>query len=90
MSPVNDVHDIPTEGENLIIVADVQDVLHFRIFDADRKKVVDTVENQLPRQATRIAELRSRLSHLWTVRQLPQDDKDSLISAVTSIVDHTP
>ena len=33
MSTVNDVNDIPREGENLIIVAVVDRMLHFRIFD---------------------------------------------------------
>ena len=45
MSSVNDVSGIPTEGERLIVVAAVHDVLHFRIFDGDGKMVVDTDES---------------------------------------------
>ena len=89
MSSVNDVSNMPTDGKNLIIVADVQNVLHFRIFDADGKRVVDTGENQLPDKAPQIAELKSLLSDLWGVPQLSQSDKDRVITAVTSIVGHT-
>ena len=90
MSSVNDVNSIPTEGKNLIIVANVQDVLHFGVFAADGKRVVDTDESQLPDKATQIAKLKSLLSDLWGVPELPQGDKERIISAVTSIVGHTP
>ena len=63
MSSVNDVNVIPTEGKNLIIVAAVNNVLHFRIFDGDGKEVVDTDENRLkeekPQIGQQIEELRS-------------------------------
>ena len=35
---------IPTSGKNLVIVADVKGVLHFRSFDADGRVIVDTDE----------------------------------------------
>ena len=88
MSSVNDVNSIPTEGKNLIIVANVQDVLHFRAFAADGKTVLDTDESQLPDKAPQIAKLKSLLSGLWGVPELPQSDKARVISAVTSIVGH--
>ena len=51
MSSVKDVGGIPTEGKNLIIVAAVDHVLHFRIFDGDGKVVLDTDEKRLAAQA---------------------------------------
>jgi hypothetical protein len=90
MSSVNDVNSIPTEGKNLIIVANVQDIFHFRAFAADGKRVVDTDESQLPDKAPQITELKSLLSDLWGVPELPQSDKEGVISAVTSIVGHAP
>src|SRR5262249_40196036 len=89
MSSVNDVSDLPAEGNGLIIVADVQDVLHFRILDADGKKVVDSDETQRPDEASRIAELKSKLGALWGVPQLSRRDEDGVITAVTSILGHT-
>jgi hypothetical protein len=90
MSSVNHVNSIPPEGKNLIIVANVQDVLHFRAFAADgSKSVEDTVESQLPDKAPKIAELKSLLSDFWGVPELPQSDKKRVISAVKSIVGHT-
>ena len=47
MSSTNDVRDIPTAGKGLIIVAAVDQVLHFRIFDRDGKMVVDTDETRI-------------------------------------------
>ena len=89
MSSVNDVNSIPTEGKNLIIVANVQDVLHFRAFAADGKRVVDTDESQMPDKAPQIAKLKSLPSDLWGVPKLPQSDKARVISAARSIVGHT-
>ena len=51
MSSLNNVSGIPTEGKNLIIVAAVNNVLHFRIFDGDGKVIVDTDEKRMTEQA---------------------------------------
>ena len=90
MSPVNDARAMPAAGKNLVIVADVQDVLHVRIFDAAGKKVVDTDKNRLTDQAPAIAELKSLLSDLWSAPQLSRRDKDRVVTAVTSIVGPAP
>ena len=47
MSSLNDVSPIPTEGKDLIIVAEVNNVLHFRIFYGNGKPDVDTDERRL-------------------------------------------
>ena len=90
MLSVNDVSDMPADDKNLIIVANVRNVLHFQIFDADGKRVVNTDANRLPDKAPQIAKLKSLLSNLWVVPQLSQSDKDRVITAVRSIVGHTP
>ena len=89
MSSLNDVSGIPTEGKNLIIVAAVNNVLHFRIFDGDGKVVVDTDEKRLTEQARQIEDLRKQLESLWPPHELTWSDKDRVITAVTSIVGHT-
>jgi hypothetical protein len=61
MSSLNDVSAIPTEGKDLIIVAAVNNVLHFRIFDGDGKVVVDTDEQRLRKKARQIEGLRKQL-----------------------------
>ena len=65
MSSVGDAGDIPTVGKNLVIVADVRGVLHFRIFEGGGRKVVDTDESRLTAQAGPIADLKQRLENLW-------------------------
>src|SRR5260370_22976080 len=86
MRSVNDVGGIPGEGENLIIVAAVNGVLHFRIFDADGKVVVDTDEKRLPDRAERIEDLRTQLESLWPPHKLTAGEKGVVTTAVTSIV----
>ena len=61
MSSVNDVSDMSTDGKNLIIVASVQNVLHFRIFDADVNMVVDTDEKSLTDKVQQIEVLKFRI-----------------------------
>ena len=89
MSSVNDVSGIPTEGKSLIIVAAVDHVLHFRIFDGDGKMVVDTDEKRLTEQARQIEDLRKQLESLWPPHELTGSEKDRVITAVTSIVGHS-
>jgi hypothetical protein len=89
MSPLNDVSGVPTEGKNLIIVAAVKDVLHFRILDGAGKVVVDTNEKRLTEQAGRIKDLKEQLKSVWPPHELTRSDKGRVIAAVTSIVGHT-
>ena len=88
MSSLNDGSDPP--GKRLIIVADVDQVLHFRIFDGDGKMVVDTNEKRLTEQARQIEDLRKKLVGLWPPRELTESEKAPVIAIVTSIVGHTP
>ena len=91
MSPVNVVDDIPTGDKDLIIVAAVDNVLHFRMFDGDGKVVVDTDEKRLTGgQAQEIEDLRKQLVGLWPPHELTGSEKDRVITAVTSIVAPPP
>src|SRR5262249_5908333 len=76
MLSLDDV-ETPTEGEELVIVADVEKVLHFRVFAADGRVVVDTDEKRLTGQAQKVGDrmltgqaekvgdLRKQLEGLW-------------------------
>ena len=90
MWSLEDVSGIPTTGKNLMVVAVIKDVLRFRIFDGDGKAVVDTDETRLMKQAKRIEDLRKQLESLGPHHKLAGSDKDRVITAVTSIVGHTP
>ncbi len=86
MSSLKYVSDIPTEGKALIIVAAVDNVLHFRMFDGDGKMVVDTNEKSLTEQARQIADLRKQLESLWPPHELAKSENVRVIDALTSIV----
>ncbi len=83
---VKDLSDIPTGGKDLIIVAAVGNVLHFRVFDRDGKLVVDIDGKRLTSQARQIESLGQQLVDLWPPHQLTASEKDRVITAVTSIV----
>jgi hypothetical protein len=90
MSSVKAVSDIPTEGKGLIIVAAVDNVLHFRVFDGHGKVVVDTDEKRLTEQARRIEYLEKQLVSLWPPHALTESEKGQVITAITPIVGNTP
>lgn len=83
---LNDVSQIPIKGKDLIIVATVNDVLHFRIFDGVGKEVVHTDDGTLTEQAPQIKDLKKQLECLWPPRELSWIAKRKVITAVRSIV----
>jgi hypothetical protein len=85
MSSLNDVIGIPTEGKDLIIVAAVNNVLYFRVFDGDGKVVVDTDEKRLTGQARQIEGLREQLERLWPPHELTTSDKGRVVTAYAEL-----
>ncbi len=90
MSSAKNVSDIPRQGRDLMIVAAVGGVLHFRIFDHDGKLVVENDENSLRARTRQIEDLRWHLVGLWPPHELTQSEKGRVVTAVTSIVGHDP
>ena len=91
MPSLKDVNGIPTLGKNLIIVAALNSVLHFRIFDDESNMVVDHSEEELEQltgQAQQIEDLKEQLKDLWPPHQLTSSEKVRGIIVVTSIVGH--
>ncbi len=88
MAAVKDVSELPTAGKNLVIVAAVGNVLHFRMFDGDGKLVVDTDEKEQTAQVGQIEDLRRRLGGLWPPHQITGNETGRVIAAVTSIARH--
>jgi multidrug efflux pump subunit AcrB len=89
MPAADDVSEMPAEGKSLIVVALVDQVLHFRIFDGDGKMVVYTYVRGQTEEAQPIEELWRQLESLWPPHELTGSEKDRVIAAVTSIVGHT-
>jgi hypothetical protein len=87
MSSVDDVGGIPKAGKSRIIVAEVKDALHFRIFDSNGRRIADTDETKLTTQAKPIDELRKQLGSLWPPHDLIKSEKTQFIVDVTSILE---
>jgi hypothetical protein len=90
MSPLNDRGGIPPEGRNLTVVVAVNDVLHFRIFDAAGKMVVDSDETRLPEKAAQIEKLRNQLQTLWFPHRVSFTEKGPVVTEIRSLVGYTP
>ena len=98
LPPMKNVSGIPAEGKSLISVADVDQILHFRIFDASGYQVVDTDESKLKGLARRlndpvlteltrrIGDFRKRLDSLRSPHKLTEKEKYEVIGGITSIV----
>jgi hypothetical protein len=90
MSVADGESRIPTEGKNLVVVAAIDQVLHFRVFDSDGNRVVDTDERRLTEQVRLIEDLREQLESLWPPHELTGSEKRRVITAVGTIVGHPP
>ena len=88
MPALEDVKNLPVSGRNLIVVAAVKNVLHFRIFDVEGNVAIDTDEAKLTERAQEVEKLRKRLETMWISRspELTKNDKDVITREVASIV----
>ncbi len=87
---LKDVGEIPTAGLSSIVLAEINQTLHFRIFDNDGKVVADTDSGRLNEEATPIENLRKQLEPWWPPHVLTPGEKFLLIDAVTTLIGHTP
>ena len=71
-------------------MAAVDNVLYFRMFDADGKVAVDTDEKKLAKQSRQIDELRNRLAAFGPARELSESEKEQITAAFASIVGRSP
>ncbi len=85
-----DAEPIPDEGRNLVVVATVGRILHFRIFDADGQRIANTDETRLPARAAAIETLRSELARLWPPAIPSAAEHDRIIAQVTAIARPVP
>jgi hypothetical protein len=83
ISSGKDIGDIPTEGKDLIIVADVPGLLIYRMFDGDGKMVMDWADGMNDEN------LKKQFVSLWPPHELTGIEKARVITAVTSVVGAT-
>jgi hypothetical protein len=83
---LNDVNGMPQTGRNLVVIAEVNQALHFRIFDSDGTKAVDTNEASLMGKGQEIGELKELLKRSWPPKALEGPEKDRLFKRATALV----
>lgn len=84
MPAAKSTDEMPTSGRSLVVVAEVNNLLHFRIFDGAGEMIEDSDESMFPKCALWMDDL-SRLVKLWgPPHVLTRNDQDSIISLVRS------
>jgi hypothetical protein len=88
--------EIPSDGKNLIVLANIDDVLYIRVFDSAGSIIVDTDSERLTTDnpstingivlGHRIGNLRKILKDLWSPHPLTQPEREQVLEGVTSIV----
>jgi hypothetical protein len=79
---------IPSTGNNLIIVAAVGHVLHFKMFDPHGEVALSESERGLWQKADAIQGLRQRIAPLFPPHQLTESESAGIVSDLASILGH--
>ena len=83
MPNVNDLSVLPSAGKRLFIVADVDHVLHLRMFDLEGKMVLDSDAKRFTH--TSVEYLKQLVSTLWPPHELTEIEKISVLNAVRDL-----
>ena len=78
--------DMPRKGECLVILANVNNAIFFRVFNHDGNMMIDVDETELSEKKRQIIELKELLFRLWKVSPLPKKDKHDVITAINAIL----
>lgn len=85
LSNKNKLNDLPKKGKDVVIIANINDLLHFRIFDSKGKKTLDEGEQVLSKVKKEISQLRTKLDDLWNKSQLTPKEETDILRNVMSI-----
>jgi hypothetical protein len=85
MFDANDTGEIPQDGKNLLVLAEVDGLLHFRVFEDHGKIDEDTDETKLTDQARKIEELRNQLELVRPPHEVSKKQKRRLLAASAAI-----
>ena len=89
MNSLKDAQQIPASAKNLVILAQVNNAFHLRIFDAEGKRIVDTDEYQLKETRRPVGAFKKKNEHLWMSRELSDSEKVQAIDAISLVVGKT-
>ena len=81
------VTDLPQTGENVVLIADINNLLHFRIFDGEGEMILDEGELEFSQFQNEIDQLRRDLADLWGQPELSVENKAGILKTITPISD---
>ncbi len=88
ITAIEDFNQMPT-GKNLVVVANVDGVLHIRMFDGNGKMAIDTDEKRLRDRTRQIENLKRQLAGLWPPHELTATEKTLVGISVSATVGYT-
>jgi multidrug efflux pump subunit AcrA (membrane-fusion protein) len=80
-----DIGKLPKSGRDLVVIARGKEGLHFRIFDGDRRQVVNIDEHRLAAKAPQIEKLKALLRGMWDEPRVNPIDKDTVFDQLATI-----
>ena len=86
---IKTIEGLPKNVKHTLIVANVADTLHFRLFDESSNIVADKQEAELSAKSEQIADYKAALKSLGDLEKLSTDKKSQLIRQALSIIGHT-
>jgi hypothetical protein len=89
ISSLDDPAHLPGARKSLVVVANINQVLHFRIFDGEGNMVVNTDEKRLKDRDRGIQDLRKQLDGSWDRAELDGAETARSINAITSLVGYS-
>ena len=87
MPSVNNLNALPSAGKRLFIVADVDHVLHLRMFDLEGKMVLDSDAKRFTH--TSVEYIRQLVPTLWPPHKVTEIEKFWIINAVRDLAGRT-
>jgi hypothetical protein len=86
LNSVKDHRQIPGTGKDLIVLASVDQQLHFRVFDPEGRIVLDVAENTLKDRSKQVADLKTQLAKLADSSNPTFKDKSQILNASRTIL----
>ncbi len=99
VSSAKTTSELPENGRSKIVVAEIDDIIHFRIFDRNAQMILETDEKKLTEQAKQAKDaqkgghlpqgfqvLRKQLTPLWSASEVEDAKKPAIVGQIKSIL----
>ena len=82
---VENVKDLPQTGKEVVVIGNINTLLHFRIFDGGGETILDKGEMEFSEGQNEIDQLKKDLGDLWNQPELLAEHKADILKTTASI-----